>query len=108
MITVVITPSDAVTPNVQLKKKLDSGIVAQACNPSYSGDRDGEDCGSRPKPRQKVLEIPSQPITELGGTRLSSQPLQESLIGGSSCRLAWHSARPCLKITNDKGGVLKW
>jgi hypothetical protein len=30
-----------------LKNKIKLGLVAHACNPSYSGDRDQEDHGSR-------------------------------------------------------------
>jgi hypothetical protein len=29
--------------------------VAHTCNPSYSGDRDQEDCGSKPEPDKKFV-----------------------------------------------------
>jgi hypothetical protein len=39
------------------KIKIRQGVVAQACNPIYSGGRVQEDCGSR-WPRGKVFETP--------------------------------------------------
>jgi hypothetical protein len=39
-------------------------LVAQSCNPSYSGGRDQEDCGSKPawanSSRDCILKNPSQ------------------------------------------------
>jgi hypothetical protein len=35
-------------------------LVAHACNPSYLGGRDREDCGSKPVPKQIVQETLSQ------------------------------------------------
>jgi hypothetical protein len=50
-----------------IKKIKSQAPVAHACNPSYSGDRDQEDCGSRPawakSLRDPILEIP---ITKKG------------------------------------------
>jgi hypothetical protein len=34
--------------NITLKKSLSQVLVAQSCNPSYTGDRDQEDCGLKP------------------------------------------------------------
>jgi hypothetical protein len=34
--------------NLSKKKKWSQVLVAHACNPSYSGGKDQEDCGSKP------------------------------------------------------------
>jgi hypothetical protein len=46
-------------------------VVAHAYNPSYLGDADPEDHGSRPA-QEKSLQTPSQPMTGQGGLCLSS------------------------------------
>jgi hypothetical protein len=38
------------------------GASAHACNPGYSGDRDGQGHGLRPPLGEKVVETPSQPM----------------------------------------------
>jgi hypothetical protein len=51
-------------------QRLDA--VAQAYNPSYSGDRDQEHLGSRPAWATKVHETPSQPMAGCSGICYSS------------------------------------
>jgi hypothetical protein len=38
-----------------LKQEKQPGPVAHTCNPSYSGGRDQEDCGSKPVPDQQIV-----------------------------------------------------
>jgi hypothetical protein len=45
-------------------KNLRLGPLTQACNPSYSGGRDQEDCGSRPA----WANSSQNPISEISNT----------------------------------------
>jgi hypothetical protein len=47
---------------------MSQALVAHACNPSHSGDRDQEDCGSKParanSSRDSILKIPNTGLAE--------------------------------------------
>jgi hypothetical protein len=63
-------------------------MVAQACNPSFWGDRDRKD--HRLKSSQtKVLQTPSQPMVGCSGLGLSSQLCGEAEIRGSMVQASW-------------------
>jgi hypothetical protein len=52
-----------------LKKKLQRSWapVAHTCNPSYSGDRDQEDCGLKPVRANSLRKpVSKKPVTEKG------------------------------------------
>jgi hypothetical protein len=50
-----------IVPTIKLQRVW-PGIVAQVCNPSYSGGRDQEDHDSRSAQARIVCKIPSHPI----------------------------------------------
>jgi hypothetical protein len=48
-------------------KIVTQALVAQACNPSYSGGRDQEDCGSKPAwANSSVRPFFEKPFTKIG------------------------------------------
>jgi hypothetical protein len=81
--------------------------VAQACNPSYLGGRDGEDCGSRPA-QTNVQKTPSQPMAGYSGGHLSPQAtwgnMNRRIEVQAALEINWD---PISKTTNAKraGGL---
>jgi hypothetical protein len=66
---------------------MGSGIVAHACNPSYSGGRDQEDGVSRSTPA-KSSQDPSQPMAEHSGNSPVIHLSKEAQIERSQFRQA--------------------
>jgi hypothetical protein len=51
----------------QIKRTFRPGAVAHACNPTNSGGRDQEDCGSKPAQANRLWDpVSKTPITDKG------------------------------------------
>jgi hypothetical protein len=74
-----------------IKRQHLRGKVAQACNPSYSGDGDQEDHSLRPAPgKKKFTRPPSQPTEIWALWHVAVIPaVPEAYIGDSQSRPAW-------------------
>jgi hypothetical protein len=66
-------------------------LVAHTYNPSYLGGRFGK-IAVQSQPRQKVCEIPFQPIAGHGGRCLFSQNGGKRKTGGVQSRLTWENS----------------
>jgi hypothetical protein len=82
-------------------KKIKAEHCGLACNPRYSGGRDGEDHSWRPAQAKKLM----RPHLNHGGTYLSSQLCRETQIGGLQSGQTWQGRKGDLisKMTKQTG-----